>query len=83
MQRYRLLEPPGFIHGERVQGDSFATTFERFGLTAPIVRMWDKLTRIETLSKQEAHVKDESIRDTLMDLANYCVMTVIELDTKR
>ena len=63
-------------------GNSFSETFERFGLTAPVVRMWDKLQRIETLSRQDAKVKDESIRDTLLDLANYAIMTVMELDDK-
>ncbi len=76
-----------FMHEQYVAkntdyGNSFSETFERFGLTAPIVRMWDKLQRVETLSKQEAQVKDESIRDTLLDLANYAVMTVLELDKR-
>lgn len=64
-------------------GNSFSETFERFGLTAPIVRMWDKLQRVETLSKQAARVRDESIRDTLLDLANYAIMTVLELDKRK
>ncbi len=77
-----------FMHEQYVDkntdyGNSFSETFDRFGLTAPIVRMWDKLQRIETLSKQDARVKDESIRDTLLDLANYAIMTVIELDKRR
>jgi hypothetical protein len=28
-------------------------------------------------------VSDESIRDTLMDLANYAIMTIIELDEEQ
>ena len=28
-------------------------------------------------------VKDESIRDTLIDLANYAIMTVLELDDQK
>lgn len=61
-------------------GDSFAKTYEEFGLTAPVVRMSDKVERLKSLSKAEAKVKDESIRDTLIDLANYAIMTVVELD---
>ena len=77
-----------FMHNQYVAkntdyGNSFSETFERFGLTAPIVRMWDKLQRVETLSKQDARVKDESIRDTLLDLANYAIMSVIELDKRK
>ena len=61
-------------------GDSFAKSYEEFGITAPIIRMSDKLERLKSLSKAEARVKDESIRDTLIDLANYAIMTVVELD---
>lgn len=61
-------------------GDSFSKSYQEFGLTAPVVRMSDKMERLKSLSKAEARVKDESIRDTLVDLANYAMMTVIELD---
>lgn len=61
-------------------GDSFAKSYEEFGLTAPIIRISDKLERLKSLSKAEAKVKDESIRDTLIDLANYAIMTVVELE---
>ena len=46
---------------------------------AILVRMSDKLARIGTLLQKEAQVKDESIEDTLKDLANYSVilLTVI------
>lgn len=49
-------------------------------MTAPVVRMSDKLERLKSLTKAEAKVKDESKRDTLIDLANYAMMTVLELD---
>ena len=61
-------------------GDSFRKSLEEFGLVAAVVRMSDKMERIKTLSKGEkAKVQDEKIRDTLMDLANYAIMTVMEL----
>ena len=42
--------------------------------------MSDKMERVKTLSKGEkAKVTDEKIRDTLVDLANYAIMTVMEL----
>lgn len=62
-------------------GDSFSESFEEFGLIAPVVRMTDKMNRIKSLSKKGGRqVSDESLRDSLMDLANYALMTVIELD---
>ena len=42
--------------------------------------MEDKLNRARTLSQKEALVNDEKIRDTLLDLANYAIISVIELD---
>lgn len=63
-------------------GDSFSKSFKEFGLTAPVVRMSDKLERLKTLSKADARVKDESIRDTLIDLANYAIMTVVALEAE-
>src|SRR5574344_2438477 len=62
-------------------GDSFADSFKEFGITSAVVRMNDKMNRIKSLSKSEdREVKDESLSDSLMDLANYALMTVIELD---
>lgn len=60
-------------------GDSFSKTFDEFGLTSSAVRMNDKMERFKKLIKQEAQVKDESIRDTLLDLANYAVLTIVEM----
>ena len=40
------------------------------------------MNRIESLTKKEAQVKDESIKDTLLDMANYAIMTVMWMDKK-
>lgn len=61
-------------------GDSFSKSYQEFGLVAPVVRMSDKVERLKSLSKAEAQVKDESIRDTLLDIANYAIMTVVEVE---
>lgn len=63
-------------------GDSFGEGFQEYGLTMPAIRLDDKLHRFKQLIKQEAEVKDESIIDTLMDLANYSIMTIIELENR-
>lgn len=59
-------------------GDSFARTYQEFGLTMSCIRLDDKLQRLKTLSKSTAQVDDETIDDTLIDLANYAIMTLIE-----
>lgn len=64
-------------------GNSFGRSFQKYGLISAITRMSDKWERIDSLCQKQAEVKDESIRDTLIDLANYCVMTIMELDKKK
>lgn len=60
-------------------GDSFGKLYEKFGLKSSIIRLYDKLHRLETLIDNEQQVQDESIKDTLRDLANYSIMTLIEM----
>lgn len=69
-----------FLRKNHDYGDSFHATFQEFGILASIVRMSDKWGRIKSLSKQSRQVEDETLRDTLLDLANYAVMTVMEMD---
>lgn len=64
-------------------GNSFEKSLYKFGLVASIIRLSDKMNRIESLSQTKAKVKDESIEDTLLDLANYAIMTVIWLHKSR
>lgn len=61
-------------------GDSFSKTYEEYGLLALIIRLEDKLNRLKSLEKADISVKTESKRDTLMDIANYAVLGIIELD---
>lgn len=66
-------------------GDSFHATYLEEGMAMPRIRLSDKLNRLKSLTRKadEAQVNDESIRDTLMDLANYALMTVLELDEEK
>lgn len=61
-------------------GDSFHITFQKWGPTMAAIRLEDKLQRFEKLIRADSQVKEESIRDTLIDLANYSILTVMELD---
>lgn len=63
-------------------GDSFGETYEKLGLISAVTRISDKTNRLQSLCINDQKVKDENIRDTLMDLANYAVMSVIELDCR-
>jgi hypothetical protein len=59
-------------------GDSFAKVRKEYP-EAICVRLMDKLERLKTLyAGNTQQVADESIDDTLLDLANYCIMEVVE-----
>lgn len=69
-----------FVKKNTDYGNSFEESLEKHGLIAAIVRMEDKMSRLNTLSKNEALVKDESIIDTLKDLSNYALMSAVWLE---
>lgn len=62
-------------------GNSFDKSLDEWGLQAAAFRMDDKMNRFKSLVKNGSFkVKDESIMDTLKDLANYCIMTVMYIE---
>lgn len=61
-------------------GNSFVEQHKKFGTLSALIRMDDKMRRLEQLMKNPAHVKDEKMIDTVKDLANYAVMTWMELE---
>ena len=65
-------------------GNSFSETFRKLGIISAATRMLDKMNRIVSLvTKDQQKVNDESLRDTLIDIANYAVMTIMEIDKKK
>lgn len=66
-------------------GNSFSKQFDEYGLTSVCIRLEDKLNRLKSLSKQgdNANADDESLRDTLIDLANYSVLSIMEIDKRK
>lgn len=65
----------------RDYGDSFHKTYLEEGMAMARIRLTDKLERFKKLTRKGGQaVKDESVRDTLIDLANYAIMTVMEMD---
>lgn len=61
-------------------GNSFGDTIKEFGYTPAVARINDKLNRIKNMVKGNKMKYNESMRDNLLDIATYCVMTVIEID---
>ena len=44
--------------------------------------MGDKISRLVNIEKNKIEVKDEKMRDTLIDLHNYAAMAIMLLDEK-
>lgn len=63
-------------------GNSFEECCNKFGLVSAVVRMNDKLNRINSLYDKSSMNVDESLADTLLDLANYAVMTVVWMNNR-
>ena len=61
-------------------GSSFSNLFKECGMTYAYGHMAEKLERVKSLMKDEAKVKGEGMKDSLIDLANYAILTVIEID---
>ena len=61
-------------------GNSFSELFAECGMTYAYGHLSEKLKRVKSLMSDEAKVKGESMRDSLLDLANYAVLTIMELD---
>ena len=58
-------------------GDAFA----KYGVIGVLMRIEDKLQRCMSITKNGVNlIKDEGIRDTLIDLHNYSAMAIMLLD---
>ena len=68
-----------FIQKNHDYGNSFDKQMDEFGMIAAVIRLSDKLNRLKVLTKEDAQVKEESIQDTLLDLANYSILTAMWL----
>ena len=59
-------------------GDSYGQLRSRYP-DSILIRLYDKFSRLERLiGGRKAKVEDESIEDTLLDLANYALLELVE-----
>lgn len=68
-----------YLAKNRDYGNSVHETYKKYGMTSFLVRMEDKMNRLHSLLNKEAKVEDEKIEDTLLDLANYSILAIMEL----
>lgn len=81
MKFEEILDQMAQIHEAKNSdyGNSFDKTMDQFGVTAAIIRLSDKMNRLVNLTQHGNPQVKESIEDTLLDMANYCVMTLAYL----
>ena len=66
-----------FIKKNADYGDAFA----KYGVIGVLMRIEDKLQRSMSITKNGVNlIKDEGIRDTLIDLHNYAAMALLLMD---
>lgn len=76
--------------GGSTENDAFANfrQVEKLGICSTeigfLTRMTDKMSRLNSFVKKgELQVKDESVEDTLLDLANYCILMIGYIRSKK
>lgn len=58
----------------------YGSSYKQYGLIGVLVRLQDKINRSLHITQHGIHVKDETLRDTLIDLHNYAAMALMESD---
>lgn len=62
-------------------GDSFHQAFIEEGMAASRILLGDKFNLLKILSGGQAQENtDNAIRNTLMEIANYAIMTILEIE---
>lgn len=82
-----------FIHNDlwlpknEAYGDSFHKLYADLGIISAVTQITHKYNRLKNLaldmSRGNIKANDESIQDTLLDMANYCIMTAIEIEREK
>ena len=76
------------VHNEALslftkKNQDYGDAFANYGPVGVIVRMGDKINRLASVTGSSVTlVKNETIRDTLIDLHNYAAMAIMLMDEK-
>ena len=72
-----------YLQKNAAYGNSFSELYEDLGIISAVTQITHKYNRLKTLAKDKncsINTSNESIIDTLIDMANYCIMTVMEIE---
>lgn len=64
-------------------GSSFSKLFKKCGMTYAYGHLAEKIERIDSLSNNDAKVQGESMIDSLYGLANYSILTIMEIEKRK
>jgi hypothetical protein len=80
------------VHMKKIQAEGlelfikknadYGSSYKQYGLIGVLVRLQDKINRALHITQHGIHVKDESLRDTLIDLHNYAAMALMESESE-
>lgn len=70
------------IKKNRDYGSSFDKSVKKFGWVYVAIELDKKKNRLHSLLKNKEKPNYESIEDTLLDIAGYCVLSLIYLENK-
>jgi len=80
------------VHMKKIQAEGlelfikknadYGNSYKQYGLIGVLVRLQDKINRALNITKNGIQVKDESLRDTLIDLHNYAAMALMETESE-
>jgi len=72
-----------WVQKNAAYGDSFHELYADLGIISAVTQITHKYNRLKNLVKEknaDMIAGDESIMDTLLDMANYCIMTAMEIE---
>lgn len=77
-----------YLEKNAAYGDSFHQLYEKLGIISAVTQITHKYNRLINMAKQlnagqikaDDEVFEESIKDTLLDLANYSILTYQEIE---
>ncbi len=80
LKQFKYIQEKSFDLVKSKNSD-YGFSFIEDGYEGVLVRMTDKINRIRTISSgADMKIKTENLRDTIMDLQNYCTIAMICLD---
>ena len=77
-----------YLKKNAAYGDSFHQLYEKLGIISAVTQITHKYNRLINMAKQlnagqikaDDEVFEESIKDTLLDIANYSILTYQEIE---